>query len=1014
MGQKDLEGKKDRLGEADNVNSFKNVFNGEEDSLRCLYTNADQLKNKMDEMETRIREYRPHIVGITEVKAKNSQRRCSPAEYNMVTLNNYDMFGVNLDSDKGRGLILYVDKQLGAIEVKIESSFQEFLTIRIGLSGGRRLMVALVYRSEGGGEENNMELLETINKICQENFEFTIIMGDFNYPGIDWGLMEAKGHGNNTENKFLECIQDNYLFQLVGSPTRWRGDDKPNLLDLILTNEEGLVESLEIQSPLGKSDHCVIAFNIKCQREQHNNFKIRKNYNKANYTEIRNKLNEIPWDEQLSARTTEESWNYFTAQLNNIIDKFVPETKYKNRKENFPLDAETVNKIKLKNALSRKFIKTRKPEDRAKYNKVRNQVSKLTKRARKDFERNLTKEAKENPKKIWKYINSRSKLKVGIGELYTDPNDTKSHKTNNNKEKANILNDFFQSVFTNEPEGEVPSLGDKTKTGKKPWMKLKICRDNIAKILKSLKPDKSPGMDNINPRLLRETAEEIAKPLQLIFNKSLEERRIPTDWKKAKVSAIFKKGDKCYAGNYRPVSLTSVVCKVMERLVRDHIIEYMSANKLFTKRQYGFMSGRSTSLQLIRVLEEWTEALDRGQQVHCIYMDYQKAFDTVPHKRLLSKIKSYGVGDELNKWIQDFLTDREQYVDVLGEGSDWADVTSGIPQGSVLGPLLFVMYINDLPDLVSSTVYLFADDTKIFKIIENENDPKILQRDLDSLRKWSDTWLLRFHPQKCKFMNLGKNKEQVEYKLGDHRLDQISEEKDIGVHIDDELSFNRHISEKIKKANSMAGIIRRSFKYLDKETFTPLYKSLVRTHLEYASSVWAPYKIKHVEDLEAVQRRATRQLPGMSGLNYEERLRKLGLPTLAFRRLRGDMIEIYKLTNKIYDAEVCDFVKTWDKMAPREGNRGHSKKLYPQRAKSNLRKNALMIRAVRTWNSLPEKVVSARTVNSFKNQFDKLMKDQDIMYNDYRAEVRITGSIVSDEYEEEEYGVEEPNSGPDP
>ena len=353
----------------------------------------------------------------------------------------------------------------------------------------------------------------------------------------------------------------------------------------------------------------------------------------------------------------------------------------------------------------------------------------------------------------------------------------------------------------------------------------------------------------------------------------------------------------------------------MERLVRDHLINHFERNNLFTTKQYGFIGGRSTALQLLRVLDEWTEALDNGSDIDCIYMDYQKAFDTVPHNRLLKKFEAYGIGTELIEWIRNYLSGRKQQVSINGETSKWHDVTSGIPQGSVLGPIMFIIFINDLPDIVDSTVYLFADDTKIFNVISEPKNKDTLQRDLQKLREWSNTWLLRFHPEKCKHMHIGSRDSDPEYRyeLLGRTLEKVSEEKDIGVTIDDQLSFDKHISDKVKKANSMFALLRRIFKHLDEKSFIPLYKTLVRTHLDYASSVWFPHKAKHIEMIEGVQRRATKQIPGLSDLSYEQRLRKLKLPTLKYRRHRGDMIEIYKIVKENMITKrltLSNFVKT--------------------------------------------------------------------------------------------------------
>jgi len=224
-------------------------------------------------------------------------------------------------------------------------------------------------------------------------------------------------------------------------------------------------------------------------------------------------------------------------------------------------------------------------------------------------------------------------------------------------------------------------------------------------------------------------------------NDTLKNGQLPGLWKQANISAIHKKGDKRVAGNYRPVSLTSVPCKIIESILRDRLISHMKEHNFFTKYQFGFISGRSTTLQLLHVIEEWVEWLDEGGSVDVCYLDFMKAFDTVPHRRLASKIRSYGITGHVLAWIQSFLSNRTQRVHINGASAEWSVVTSGIPQGSVLGPLLFVIYINDLPDKIISRIMLYADDTKIYRRIKSEVDEAVFQKDIDSLQDWSDTWL---------------------------------------------------------------------------------------------------------------------------------------------------------------------------------------------------------------------------------------------------------------------------------
>ena len=657
------------------------------------------------------------------------------------------------------------------------------------------------------------------------------------------------------------------------------------------------------------------------------------------------------------------------------------------KKQSILYNKKVLAKIRKKHRLRRKAIETNDPAVRLQYNRLRNQVRTLTRTIANEYEKKIARNAKEDPKAIWRYINSKSKTKEGIGNLLKDPTDKNSKLVETDKEKAEVLANYFSSVFTKEPAGPIPTLERRVKIMEK-MEDIRTTEDEVRKILSKLKVDKSPGPDNMHPYFLKETANELASPLNIIFNRSLESSEIPNEWKKGRITALFKKGSKKVANNYRPVSLTSIVCKCLEKIVRERIINFMKNENLFSNRQYGFISGRSTQLQLLEVLDKWTEALDEGYSIDCVYMDYAKAFDTVPHRRLLHKLSKYEINPKAVSWIENFLGNRTQQVIVQGEESSWKPVTSGIPQGSVLGPLLFVIFINDLPDCVTSEAYLFADDTKIFRVIANEEDRGELQKDLNQLDTWSKDWLLKFHPQKCKFMKIGKDEKNINYTLKDQKLQKVMEEKDIGVIIDDQLEFESHISEKINKANKMFGLLRRSFNCLDIKNFTCLYKTMVRTHLDYASSVWSPYKIKHIEMIENVQRRCTRQLPYLKDLSYPERLKKLNLPTLAYRRLRGDMIETYKIIQGIYDKESASFLKMWTDIAQRDIGRGHDMRLYLQRSIKPVRKNSFGVRIVNIWNNLPENVVNSPNVNIFKNRLDKHWENQEIVFN-YRAELKI-------------------------
>ncbi len=300
--------------------------------------------------------------------------------------------------------------------------------------------------------------------------------------------------------------------------------------------------------------------------------------------------------------------------------------------------------------------------------------------------------------------------------------------------------------------------------------------------------------------MLKETKSAVIKPLKIIFEKSMTERKLPEIWKKANVSAIFKKGPRQKPENYRPISLTSVPGKLMERLIRDKIVSHMTENNIFSPVQHGFVKGKSCTTQLLEFLEEISEAIDNGDDVDIIYLDFCKAFDKVPHQRLLLKLEHYGIIGEIKDWVQDFLADRVQRVVINGAKSDWRKVTSGIPQGSVLGPILFLIYINDLPDEMTNCIKLFADDSKLFSSVNNRGQADELQQDLNTAETWARKWQMEFNTKECKHLNIGKKDINQTYKMhttsGVTEVIKVNSENDLGVIIDTNLNFSEHIAKK--------------------------------------------------------------------------------------------------------------------------------------------------------------------------------------------------------------------------
>ena len=458
----------------------------------------------------------------------------------------------------------------------------------------------------------------------------------------------------------------------------------------------------------------------------------------------------------------------------------------------------------------------------------------------------------------------------------------------------------------------------------------------------------------------------------------------------ATVTPIFKKGDKSDPANYRPVSLTSILCKVLERIICEDIIAHLKTNNLIARQQHGFITGKSTVTNLLEALDIWTEALSHSLPVDVVFLDYAKAFDTVPHERLLAQVQALGVNAKTHQWIRSFLTGRRQRVNVNGSLSDWEFVTSGVPQGSVLGPLLFSMFVCDVPDLLNCHISMFADDTKVYQVI-NERDGELhnLQEDINSLQDWAKTMQMIFHPLKCKVMHLGPTNPGSEYTMttmggGKHTLEAVCEEKDLGVTIDMKLSFSKHVTNQINKANRILGAIKHTFANIDSDIFKALYKSIVRPHLEYATVIWSPKFKKDKDALEQVQRRATRLVNGLSHLSYSDRLRSLNLPTLEFRRKRSDIIETFKILkgfDKVDFQRECPCChNSMFKNSLSRVTRGHDQKLQVQH-QLGPRKAFFAARVTQTWNKLSTHTIDAPNVDVFKYRLGKEWKDHPEKFN---------------------------------
>ena len=436
------------------------------------------------------------------------------------------------------------------------------------------------------------------------------------------------------------------------------------------------------------------------------------------------------------------------------------------------------------------------------------------------FENKLATNIKQDSKSFFAYIISKQCVKDSIGPLKGN----NGAAISNNKEMAESLNEYFSTVFTLEDTNALPATEQLIEEGKTCLEQLMVTPGMIEAKIKGLKDNKSPGADGISQLLLKEMVDDISVPLAIAFNLSIQDGIVPREWKNANIIPIFKKGSRC---------------KLLESLLRDHMVDFITRHSLINQTQHVFLKGRSCLTNLLDFMEHISKWADDGSSVDVIYLDFQKAFVKVPRQRLLIKLKSHGMGESVVNWVRNWLSGRKQRV-VVGEESSWIPVISGVPQESVLGPVLYRIYINDLENEIGSNILKFADGTIFFRRVESQEDRHKLQFDLNKLVKWAEKRQMLLNNDKCKCLHIGQTNAKTNQLINKTVLLSKEREKDVGVIVSSDMKVSEKCGIAAKKENQILGLIRRNIAYRDKRLIIPLYISLVRPHLEFCIQAWRP------------------------------------------------------------------------------------------------------------------------------------------------------------------------------
>ena len=914
-----------------------------------LYLNAQSIVRKVDELACVANDLDPDLILITETwcNSEISDAYLAIEGYELQP----DLRRDREDTEKGRGggLLVYSKKGLAVCMIPNTADFSQYCTFRV-----HDITVYLVYRSPNSPQV----AMESLANLVRSVPKGSVIIGDFNLPDVNW----VTGESSRRAAGFLEAVEEAMLDQLVTFPTQVRG----NVLDLVLTNiPERVVEVCE-GGRLGQSDHEMVSVKVSCGAGRVIVKEV-KNWRRAKWDEMREDMAKVNWRREFNGKNANQMWDTLKSKIHKVVKNHVPTRRVKNGGRPAWMRRELMAAIRKKRRLWKAAKNGGSMEE---YREEDKKVKKQIRKAKRDMEKKLAQGNDGNKRPFYAYVKRKTKSRPTVGPL----KDGQGRTVEDDEEMAEELNKYFSSVFTREAGGEIPEV--KSPREAKSMAEVRITEWEVKKIIGKLRKEAAAGPDDIGPRLLQELMNEVAGPLTMIFRCSLEQGIVPEDWKVANVTPIFKKGAKSSPGNYRPVSLTSVCCKIMETVLRDKMMKHLLENELISPSQHGFMSGKSCTTNLLEFLEEVTKSVDEGSPMDIVFLDFAKAFDKVPMRRLLAKVKANGIRGRTWEWIRQWLTGRKQRVVLNGKCSTWKEVLSGVPQGSVLGPILFLIFINDLDGAAKlvTLVRKFADDTKLGQKVETEEGRENLQKTLDELVEWAGTWGMEFNVQKCKVMHVGHGNVRQQYTMGGHNLESVDEEKDVGVKWCKNLKPSAQCSQAAKTAQLVLSQITRAFHYRDRHIFVRLYTQYVRPHLEFCTPVWSPWSGADKECLERVQRRAVGMVSGLVSQNYEERLTELGLTTLEERRHQIDMLQVYKVLNGKDKVQS----ENWFVMAA-NGERATRAAADPLNLRIpaprlEVRRHFFTQRVPEPWNKIPAALKSAATVDGFRRGYKDLRR----------------------------------------
>jgi hypothetical protein len=746
----------------------------------------------------------------------------------------------------------------------------------------RRFVVVYHPPSAANNLAETEKLCHALRNLIGTTTNPVFVLGDFNFPQINWSLLTCQ---SKCATLFLQTCAELNLSQLVLEGTRG-----PNILDLILTNHPQSVLEVSVSAPFTNTcDHNSIIAKIRMP-QQHTFAKTEsQNFHKGDYTAMCNYLETVNWNLAFAHPTidVQDMWNIFSAVLKYCISTFVPQRKPKSSK-----CPPHIRKLLAKKITAYK-------NNKSCYKKASREYDYAVKKHHLEIESSLV---RANDKtRFFAYVNGKTSAKPCIPPVRTSTGPLLCETS----DKCYEFNKFFASTFTTD-NGFLPTFPDQSNGNMMSPVLFPV--SEVHAVLKSQSPKFCTTPDGFPPILYQSTADLLAYPLSLIFEQSMSSAMLPSVWKTAIVRPIHKKGSRHLVENYRPISLTCIACKMMETIIKNKMVAFLQTHHMISPDQYGFLARRSTGSQLLLCLQKWITSMCQTFEVDIVFMDFAKAFDSVCHKKLLLKLDHYGFKYELFAWLKTFLSDRTQSVQIDDSSSTTRAVISGVPQGSVIGPVLFLIYINDIVSCVTlpTEIKLFADDSKLFLPCKSSsvtvNSP--LTSSLSRMVEWCETWQINIAVQKCSILTLftkPSNQERC-YSIQNKPLPHYSVTRDLGLTLASTCKQSLHCENLCKRGKARGACVLKSFVSHNQNLLLSAFKTYVRPICESDTPVWSPHLLMDIAEVECVQREFTRFLfrrLGIKNTGYLDRLNFLHIHSLEYRRITFDLVMCFKIVHHL-------------------------------------------------------------------------------------------------------------------